>query len=82
MSAANQALIDGKILAANQISRDLGFDDRSNTQWNFSIAEALVAGARKCRMNRASSHRSCRTNDRPIRCISRQISRSERIANT
>src|ERR1700752_3051359 len=51
----NQARIDRKAFAANQTGRDARLDDPlEHTAENISIAEALVAGARKCRMIRDS----------------------------
>jgi 2-succinyl-5-enolpyruvyl-6-hydroxy-3-cyclohexene-1-carboxylate synthase len=47
----NQAPINGKAFATNQTGRDARLDDPlEHPTKNISLAEALVAGARKCRM--------------------------------
>jgi hypothetical protein len=57
--------IDGKAFAANQTDRDARLDGPlEHVAENISITEALVAGARKCRMIRDSvldTERACRT---------------------
>src|ERR1700712_3861259 len=51
----DQARIDGKAFAANQTGRNTCLDDPfEHATETVSIAEALVAGARKCRMIRDS----------------------------
>jgi hypothetical protein len=51
----DQARIDCKAFAANQADRNARLDDPfEDTAEDLSLTEALVAGARKCRMIRDS----------------------------
>src|SRR3954471_6600867 len=70
----DQARIDCEAFAANQTGRDARLDDSlEHLAENISIAEALVAGARKCRMIRAGTGSSLGYLATRLDCTSRHL---------
>jgi hypothetical protein len=78
----DQARINRKTFTANQTGRNARFDDPfEHATKNVSLAETLVPGARECRMIR-DGILDTELAEPAIGEVSRQISRSERIAKT